>query len=285
MLFPKGLWIFIGVSLLLCSIGFHRFVWFMSVGYGLSAAGIGAALLVYSLVNHQFTILSALQCVVMVVYGFRLGGFLLIRELKNEKYRAKASEVGLNMNVPFFVSIFMWLYCGFFYVFQSASPVYRQLNGATGKATASLLIGVVISALGVYMEATADKQKSAAKELNPNMPAMTGLFKLCRCPNYFGEMLFWTGTFVSGFGVLQGAQWIFALIGYAEIMFVMISGAKRVETRHIKHYGNSEEYNHYADTTPLLIPFVPLYHMTSPEKIAKEEAAKKAKQEAKAKKQ
>ena len=37
-MFPNGYWILLVVSLALCSIGFYRFVWFMSVGYGFSAA-------------------------------------------------------------------------------------------------------------------------------------------------------------------------------------------------------------------------------------------------------
>ena len=40
--FPPQIWILYLVSLACCCIGFFRFVWFMSVGYGLSTAGIGA---------------------------------------------------------------------------------------------------------------------------------------------------------------------------------------------------------------------------------------------------
>ena len=268
------------VSLLCCSIGFKQFVWFMSIGYGLSAAGIGAALLAMALVCKDATILYLIQAVLFIIYGFRLGGFLLIRNLKNEKYKSRSKELGLEAKVPIFVSAFMWIYCGLIYICQSSGPVYRLGNGKQSEVSAFLIVGIIISAIGITLEAIADKQKSAAKAKNPNMPAMDGLFKYSRCPNYFGEMLFWTGAFVSGLDIYTGAQWIVAILGYAEISFVMISGAKRLETRHIKNYGSLQEYNDYADKTPLLIPFVPLYHMTSPEKIAQEEAAKAAKAEA-----
>ena len=134
-----------------------------------------------------------------------------------------------------------------------------------------------MSAVGIIIETVADKQKGEAKEKNPDMPAMHGLYKMCRCPNYFGEILFWTGAFISAFGAVEGAQWILVVLGYVEIICVMLSGAKRVETRHIRHYGKLPKYNAYADSTPLLLPLIPFYHITTPEKIAKEDAAKAAK--------
>lgn len=252
------------VSLALCCIGFKRFVWFMSIGYGLSAAGIGAALLVMALIRGDYSVIFLIQCLLFVIYGIRLGGFLLVRELKNKGYRAKLEEIGANTAPPIFVSIFMWIYCGAIYVCQAAGPCYRFANGFASKPNVCAYIGVAISAIGILLEATADKQKTAQKAKNPDMPAMEGLFKLCRCPNYFGEILFWTGNIISGIGAVQGAQWIVAIIGYVEIVGVMFSGAKRLEKRHIKNYGSKPEYNAYADKTPILIPFLPIYHMVKP---------------------
>lgn len=281
-MFPNGYWILLVVSLALCCIGFYRFVWFMSVGYGFSVAGLGIAMFVMSLVRGQFNIPFTILCTLSVVYGLRLGLFLFLREVKNAKYREKMKEVGGDTNVPVFVAAFMWLFCGAIYVFQSSGAVYRLFNNSG--VNAALIVGIVISALGIIIEAFADKQKSDAKEKNPNMPAMHGLYKMCRCPNYFGEILFWTGLLVSGIGAIRGWQWVPAIIGYVEIVFVMLSGAKRVETRHIKHYGKCAEYNAYADKTPLLFPLIPIYHVTNEEKIAAEEAAKKAKAEKRGKK-
>ena len=273
MMFKDKMWLFFVVALVCCSIGFKRFVWFMSVGYGLASAGIGLTMLIVSL-TKGFNFLFIVQCILFMVYGIRLGGFLLVRELKNESYRKKMAEVGGDVKVPFFVAIIMWLMMGAMYVCQSAGPIYRLLNGAGNNIF--LTIGIIVSLIGIIIEALADKQKGEAKKKNPNMPAMDGLYKMCRCPNYFGEILFWTGSIISGIGAVQGKQWILVVIGYVLIVIVMMSGAKRVETRHIKHYGDKKEYNDYADKTPLIIPLVPLYHLTSKEKIASEEAEKKA---------
>lgn len=281
-MFPDGYWILLAVSLALCSIGFYRFVWFMSVGYGFSVAGLGVAMFVMSLVRGQFSLPFTILCALCVIYGLRLGLFLFLREVKNATYREKMKEVGGDTKVPVFVAVCMWLVCGALYVLQSSGAVYRLLNNSG--MNAALIIGIVISAAGIVIESLADKQKGDAKEKNPHMPAMHGLYKMCRCPNYFGEILFWTGLLVSGIGAISGWQWIPAIVGYVGIVFVMLSGAKRVETRHIKHYGKSAEYNAYADKTPLLFPLIPIYHVTNAEKIAAEEAAKKAKAEKRAKK-
>ncbi len=267
------------VSLVLCCMGFKSFVWFMSIGYGLSTAGIGLTLLIMSLVSGNANVFFIAECLLLIIYGFRLGGFLLIREMKNEKYRAKLAEAGGAAKVPVFVSVVIWIFCGVLYIFQTSPAIYRLQNGLAVEPNVAQYIGLAISVLGIVLESVADKQKSAQKNENPNLPAMKGLFKMCRCPNYFGEILFWTGLFVSGIGAVQGVQWIIAVIGYVGIVYIMFSGAKRLETRHIKNYGSNPDYNAYADKTPVLIPLIPLYHMVTPESIKKAEEKKAAKKE------
>lgn len=115
-------------------------------------------------------------------------------------------------------------------------------------------------AFGIVFESVADMQKNASKKKNPNRFCDTGLYKFVRCPNYLGEMIFWTGVLVSGVNVLEGAgQWILALIGYIGIIFVMFSGARRLELRQNKNYGNDPEYQKYVKTVPIMVPFIPLY--------------------------
>jgi steroid 5-alpha reductase family enzyme len=114
--------------------------------------------------------------------------------------------------------------------------------------------------IGLIIESLADLQKNKAKKVNPNRFVDTGLYKLVRCPNYLGEMLFWTGVFISGLASLNGiGQLIVCLIGYLGIIYVMFSGARRLEIRQNKNYGKDPEYKNYVKTVPILLPFITLY--------------------------
>ena len=113
---------------------------------------------------------------------------------------------------------------------------------------------------GIALESAADLQKNAAKKVNPKRFVDTGLYRIVRCPNYLGEMIFWTGVVISGIGGVYGfGQWLMAIVGYAGIIFVMFSGARRLELRQDKNYGSDPEYQQYVATVPILLPFVPIY--------------------------
>jgi steroid 5-alpha reductase family enzyme len=124
------------------------------------------------------------------------------------------------------------------------------------------VIGFAVSVLGLILESIADKQKSAQKKVGPDMVATKGLYRICRCPNYLGEILFWTGVFVSGISTYGTVgQWITAVVAYICIVYIMFNGAQRLEKRQMARYGNNEEYNAYANKTPIIIPLLPIYHL------------------------
>lgn len=113
---------------------------------------------------------------------------------------------------------------------------------------------------GIVLEAIADLQKNKAKKKNPNRFVDTGLYKIVRCPNYLGEVIMWTGVFIAGCTALNGIwQWIISVIGYIGIIYVMFSGARRLEIRQDKNYIEDKEYKIYKKKTPILIPLIPLY--------------------------
>jgi len=146
------------------------------------------------------------------------------------------------------------------YVAQTAPVFFRMYNG--GEVSVFAWLGILISISGIVLETAADQQKSAQKKENPDMVATKGLYTIVRCPNYFGEILFWTGVFVSSLDILAGiGQWLTAVISYICIVFIMFNGAQRLEKRQMKRYGNDPVYNAYADKTPIIIPFLPVYHL------------------------
>ena len=167
-------------------------------------------------------------------------------------------EIKDGKTVPFGVKIAIWVTCALLYALQVIPVFYRLNNGAGSNVWTYIGAGVMV--LGIVLEAVADIQKNNAKKKNPKRFVDTGLYRIVRCPNYLGEMIFWTGVLVSGANVLSGVgQWVLALIGYIGIIFVMFSGARRLELRQNKNYGNDPEYQKYVKTTPIMVPFIPLY--------------------------
>ena len=197
-------------------------------------------------------------CVVFILYGLRLGGYLAIREFGRSSYKKNmVGEIKDGKTVPFGVKIAIWTSCAVLYVTQISGVFYRLANGAADNAF--VFIGAAVMIFGVSLETAADIQKNNAKKVNPRRFVDTGLYRIVRCPNYLGEMIFWTGVLISGIGAVTGWQWIVVAIGYIGIIFVMFSGARRLEIRQDKNYGADPEYQKYVTTVPILLPFIPLY--------------------------
>ena len=257
MIFPTLFWLMLAVCLLVSAIGFKNYVWFISLGYGFSIAAEGLAMLF--LYGSSLTAGTLICCLLLVAYGLRLGGYLLIRERKSASYVKKMQgEIKDGKTIPFSVKFAIWVTCAGLYVTQ-VIPVFYRLNNGSG-ANVFTWIGAAVMAFGLFFESLADIQKNAAKKINPRRFVDTGLYRIVRCPNYLGEMIFWTGVLISGIGAVSGiGQWIMALIGYFGIIYVMFSGARRLEIRQNKNYGSDPEYQTYIKTVPILLPFLPLY--------------------------
>ena len=255
------------VCAIMCAIGFYKFVYFLSIGYGFAVAGGGIAVLVLHLLNPSATPLWIVfvQAALFLAYGVRLSGFLLVREFKNISFKktdvAKDTLAKNNeKKMPVFVLATIWIFVSALYVAQVSPMLFRAVNGVSDVIVP--VVGFAISVFGLVLEAIADNQKSAQKKERPDMVAMKGLYKIVRCPNYLGEITFWTGVFVSGITAYQTVgQWIMAIVAYIAIVYIMFNGAQRLEKRQMERYGENEEYNTYANKTPIILPLVPIYHL------------------------
>lgn len=252
------------VCAVLCAVGFYKFVYFLSIGYGFAIAGGAVAVFVMILSmgwGEGVIWLALLQMLLFIAYGARLSGFLLVREIKSISYKKTMKEdIGADKKMPVFVLVTIWLLVAVLYTMQLSPMLYRYANGKTDIVVP--IIGMVISVFGLALETLADKQKSAQKKKNPSSVAMEGLYKTVRCPNYLGEIIFWTGVFVSGVTAFSGfGQWLIAIIAYICIVYIMFNGAQRLEKRQMGKYGDDPVYNEYADKTPIILPFVPIYHL------------------------
>ncbi len=247
----------LAVALVASACGFKRYVWFISIGYGAAVAAIGVALL--AMFGARSGVAEVLQALLLVAYGCRLAGYLAYRELRSRSYNQKMKgEVKGNDSVTLGARLAIWGAAALLYACQTSPVLFRM--AAHARTDVLLVVGLAVSAFGLAFETTADVQKNAAKRRNPRRFVDTGLFRIVRCPNYLGEMLFWTGVFVSGVGVYAGiAQWAAALVGYLGIVYVMFGGARRLEIRQNRSYGKNPAYQRYVRTTPIMLPLVPLY--------------------------
>lgn len=245
------------VALVISAIGFKKFVWFISLGYGFSIAGLGIAMMImFHASLNPVTVILAVLC---VIYGCRLGGYLMIREIKSTSYQATMKndiKDGSSMNIV--LKIVVWVSCALLYCCEAAPIFFRMKHNAPVDAVA--VVGAVIMALGIILESASDFTKNQFKKKNPHSFCNVGLFKIVRCPNYLGEVLIWTGVFVSGVTALSGViEWIAAIAGWVCIVYIMFGGARRLELRQNRNYGDNPEYQEYVKTTPILIPLIPLY--------------------------
>lgn len=252
--------ILLGLSFLVSSVGWIYFIYFFSIGYGLSISALSVATAV--IFWDYLTLPTALLCGVLFIYGIRLAAYLLIRERRSASYKKILYQPDNTAKKPLFVMFMIWISCALLYIGQ-ISPVGFYMFNMSKLAPVNEVwawVGAIVATLGVLIEIIADAEKSAAKRVNPNRFVDTGLYRIVRCPNYFGEVLMWTGSFVICFGACcTVGQWIIASLGYVGIVYVMFSGARRLELRQSEVYGSNPEFQRYIKHTPLILPLVPIY--------------------------
>ncbi len=101
-----------------------------------------------------------------------------------------------------------------------------------------------------------DGQKSAFRKdpANKGNFINVGLWAWSRHPNYFGEIVLWTGIAIIAIPVLQGWQWA-TLISPVFVAFLLIkvSGIPLLEVKADERWGGQDDYEDYKRKTPVLV--------------------------------
>lgn len=254
------LYALLALSFAVSAVGWIYFIYFFSIGYGFAISALSVATAV--LFHDVMTLPAAILLGVLFVYGIRLALYLLIRERKSASYKKILYQPDNTKRKPIFAMFMIWISCALLYVGQISPVTFYLYNLELGALVNHtwVWVGAVVAAAGVIIEMVADAQKSAAKKINANRFVSHGLYRIVRCPNYFGEVLMWTGSFLICFGACcTVGQWVIASLGYIGIVYVMFSGARRLELRQNETYGNDPEFQAYIKRTPLILPLVPIY--------------------------
>jgi len=244
------------VAVVVDALGFINFSWFVSLGYAYSIAAMGITNLI--LFRKELTFATVILNILAMIYGCRLGTYLYIRGKSSSFINKNKQDKGEEKEKSFMIKISIWLPCAFIYACELSPVFFRLKNGISDDVMA--YVGIAVSCMGILFESLGDHQKSAAKKKDPTRYVDTGLYKFVRCPNYLGEILFWTGIILSGTTAMKGVwQWLAACFGYICIVFIMLGAARTLELRQKKSYGNDDRFQVYANSTPILFPFIPIY--------------------------
>jgi steroid 5-alpha reductase family enzyme len=255
--------ILLGLALLISSMGFRRMVLFISAGYAFSIAAMG--LVTLWIFREGITLLAMLHLLLMMAWGLRLGTFVLRREAQ-PSFQAKAQETADSYSSARLPAQFaIWISVSVLYVMMFI-PALVNAQGLPGRISpwmaAAELLGLLIMAGGLGIEALADRQKSAFKARFPKSFCNVGLYRWSRCPNYLGEILFWVGNWVMGALFLAGPWlWIASVAGLASIVLIMLGSTRRLEMDQEQRYGHLPEFQRYASTVPVLFPGIPVYSL------------------------
>ncbi len=187
------------------------------------------------------------------VWAVRLGSFLF-RRIRSEGSDGRFDEIKQSAS-RFFVA---WTLQGL-WVFLTLCAALAAIT-TTAPADLGVLDGVGFSIwlFGFGLEVIADRQKSEFRRQNPGRYIDTGLWAWSRHPNYFGEIVLWTGIAVMASSTLNGWQWI-TLVSplFVTLLLTRISGIPLLEKRADERWGDDAGYQAYKARTPVLIPRPP----------------------------
>jgi len=195
---------------------------------------------------------SLLLLILVLIWAVRLGSFLFRRVLKAGK-DGRFDEI----KPYFFRFLTAWTLQALWITFTLSAALIVITTTNRKELDLLAFIGFLIWIIGFTFEVVADLQKSRFKAdpANDGRFINTGLWSRSRHPNYFGEIMLWTGVLIIALPVLKGWNWVAILSPvFVAVLLTRISGIPILEKRADQKWGAQEDYETYKKQTPVLIP-------------------------------
>ncbi len=185
------------------------------------------------------------------VWALRLGTFLF-RRVRRDGKDGRFDEIKLDP-LRFLMA---WTLQGL-WVLLTVACALAIVTSAERKDLEWLgFIGIAVWIAGFAIEVIADRQKSAfrADPANEGRFITTGLWAWSRHPNYFGEIMLWTGMAIMAIPILSGWRWVLLISPiFVTVLLTRISGVPMLERRAEQRWGDDPEFRAYTDSTPSLV--------------------------------
>lgn len=240
-----------------------------SVGYAAAVAATTFTLI------HSFDVPMTLRgnpkpqeilALIVFLHGLRLTIFLLYREWSVKKMRDQVRS--FHNKYPSYMLVVLASVLSLLYA-SMVSPLFYALRRPPTDGTNVTIVwtGICLAFAGFVLEAIADEHKSKAKRSHGIVYGekrfvgpTTGLYGICRHPNFAGELLFWTGLFMAGLPSFHASvtSWISALTGWVCIVNIMITSTRNLDQKQEEWYHSQPQYEEWKKNVKgSLLPRIP----------------------------
>lgn len=256
-MYPKiilAIFIFVNIFFIIAVI--KRKFSVIDIGWGLGF--ILVAMISYF--HYPLSLKNALLLLVTTAWGLRLGLYIFIRskgQPEDARYTKLRKEWEPHANFQAYLKVF--LLQGFF-MFLVSLPISVGMSQEDKELTVLNYAGLILWLLGFLLEVSSDTYLNWFKSQPANKGKLCtgGPWRICRFPNYLGEIALWYGVYFLAFG---SSSW-WTIIGplLINILIVKFSGIGPQEERN----KTRPEYADFARRVPRLLPFKTKNNTTPP---------------------
>lgn len=190
--------------------------------------------------------------VMVVIWSLRLGAFLFVRIGKSGGTDARFEAIKVNP-LRFLIA---WTLQAVWAIITAAAALVIISTQDRVPLDIVFWLGSAIWLAAFLVEVIADQQKSAFKAdpANAGKFISTGLWSWSQHPNYFGEIMLWTGAAIIALPVLSGWSFlVFASPLFITLLLTKISGINLLDKAAAKKWGDDPAYAEYRRKTSVLV--------------------------------
>lgn len=212
-------------------------------------------IIIACLLSAPLDLRAIIIAAMVIIWALRLGSFLFLR-IKADGHDQRFDQIKISPP-RFFIT---WTLQGLWVLLTAASALAIITNAVRLPLDIFAYVGIALWVIGFSVEAVADRQKRTFRKNPENKGRFisSGLWAWSRHPNYFGEILLWTGITIVSLPLLSGWQWVTIISPiFVAILLMRVSGVPKLEAAGQKKWGQDPDYIEYCKSVPVLIPKPP----------------------------
>ena len=212
------------------------------------------------LITSEATVLSYVIVGFITLWGTRLSVRLLRRNYgkpEDFRYAQWRKEWGDKVVITAFFRVFMIQGIINFTV-GSASYFVIKFNQVSFSDPLQIItvLGLLIAATGLFFEVVGDEQLRRHIKKGSKTLLDTGLWSITRHPNYFGEILIWTGLYLTGASLIGSELsllfYLSLIISPLIMSLVLIKISTPLLEKHMEKY---DGWSAYTSRVPMIFPW------------------------------